>query len=132
MSKEQLTASFMAMIKEATKGLPSPISSLRGKDLFLRYVELHEQTDRTRKLLSEADIDLSNFLDGYYGMIKCMMCLAFSPAQVETIEWWLYESVEKVISWPVEGREWRLDSPEQLWDYLQTSGNAESSEASPA
>lgn len=123
MDKQQVAESFAAMIKEATKDSPPRIHQLRGKDLFLRYIELHEKAESARRMVGDAYIDLTNFLDDYYGMIKCMMCLAFNSAQVETIEWWLYESVEKVISWPEEGREWRLDNAEQLWDYLQTQSN---------
>ena len=39
------------------------------------------------------------------------------------IEWWLYEDVEKLVSWEENGEEVTADltEPEALWDFLETN-----------
>ena len=39
------------------------------------------------------------------------------------IEWWLYEDVEKLVSWEENGEEVTADltEPEALWDFLESN-----------
>ena len=94
MNKQQLAESFVAMMKEAAKDSPPRIDQLRGKDLFLRYLVLHEKADTARTIIGNANIDLSNFLDDYYGMIKWGLIYITSQTAVYQcfMEWRLQAS----------------------------------------
>ena len=41
----------------------------------------------------------------------------------DRIEWWLYEDVEKLVSWEENGEEVTADltEPEALWDFLESN-----------
>ena len=44
------------------------------------------------------------------------------------IEWWLYEDVEKLVSWDEDGKEVTADltEPEALWEFLVANKKSES------
>lgn len=89
------------------------------KGNFLTYIRLVQEAMEREAALSKHNLCLGDFLDDYYGMASAIMMLAFTKEQKDTIEWWLYEDVEKVI-WHTKPRKttYRLETPEKLWDYL--------------
>jgi hypothetical protein len=102
----------------------------QGVELFLRFVELHGKAGEKQDLLYKAGLDATNFTDDYYAMIRCVMHLAFTPEQVDWIDWWLYERVEKAVTF-ADGTKRRLDTAEELWEFMhegKVSRPTESSE----
>lgn len=107
-------------LQEAAKNSPPRIEKLRGKDLFLRFIEEFKEQRAKEDVLYKAGLDAYNFYDGYHAQIQCLMNFAFNPEQVGWIEWWMYEHVEKVVTFTDGRAPLQLDTPESLWDFLQT------------
>lgn len=89
------------------------------KAQFLKYISTVKALHEREKALYELGFDAINFSNDYYVAMRALLGMAFTEAQIEIIEWWLYEDVDKVITWPSEGRSVRLDTAEQLLDYLE-------------
>jgi hypothetical protein len=87
---------------------------------FLRYLEITRKLSEREHALYKVGLDIGNFVDDYYAAAKCLLDLAFTPEQVGWIEWWLYEKVEKQVTFTDGRPAMRLDTPEQLWDFLHT------------
>lgn len=119
MDKKAMAESFMAMVQEAAKTMPPHPSKLRRKELFLRFIDLKQKAHEKERSLCTLGLDPYAFNEEYCGAIVALLYLAFTAAQVETIEWWLYEDVEKVIyeKKPSTAR-YVVKTAEQLWDYL--------------
>lgn len=87
---------------------------------FLDYLKLVKSLGERERVLYASGLDIGNFVDEYYAAAKRLLLIAFSPSQVECIEWWLYENVEKECSFSDGSPSIRLDTPEQLWDFLHS------------
>jgi hypothetical protein len=95
------------------------------KDLFLKCIEtLKEQRDDEDKFIE----GLNRLCDGSpiminktAGMLIALLEFIFKDRD-ETISWWLYENVDRVITYN-DGREVILDTAEQLYDFLGENYN---------
>lgn len=119
MDKKAMAESFIAMAQEAAKDMPPHPSKLGRKSLFLRFIDLKNKAHDKERALCALGLDPYSFNEEYCGAITSLLYLVFTPAQVETIEWWLYEDVEKIIH-EIEPNQIDhiMETPEQLWEYL--------------
>ena len=92
------------------------------KHYFLEFFKHHKTIQENEALIHKAGLEIANFTDDYYQLSTAMMKCAFTEEQVEYIEWWLYENVEKCV-WLDKGKKRvSVETPEQLWTFI-TSKN---------
>jgi hypothetical protein len=90
------------------------------RELFIEFLATKKTLSERESVLYKAGLDITNFVDDYYAMAKSLMLLAFTAEQVGWIEWWVYEDVDKEVSFTDGRPPMRLDTPDQLWDFLHT------------
>lgn len=105
-----------------------PVKGLIKKEAFCKFVENYKYAnDRTLMLKQDFQVDFVHYEEVFVLAIEALIEVAFNKKQKQLIEWWLYEK------WSVgpedevlqlqhteTGEELPTDTPEQLWDLLQT------------
>lgn len=54
-----------------------------------------------------------------YKALKNSLKVSFTPEQIELIDWWLYEDVDKII-WDNDGNEYKIITEVDLYNYIIT------------
>lgn len=106
------------------------------KEAFVEYISHYKDfdaaIDRIEYALSgkpfKCELFESDWYDLVYKMLKTFLNTYFTKLGIETIEWWLWEDVDKVIYETVEPDlfngekeiEINVEKLEDLWDYLNS------------
>ena len=92
-----------------------------SKEKFLELISNIQKVNKRNHELYLLKIDLIEFTDLYENNINLLMCIIFNEIQLDMINWWLYENVEKFI-YKSENKEvlHDLTKIEDLYDYLLT------------
>lgn len=103
-----------------------PVKGFIKKEHFCRFMDNYKfANDRALVMKQEYQVDLVSFEEPFVQAIESLIKLHFNKAQSQIIEWWLYDK------WQVDGSVLQLnntetgedipsDSPEELWDLLQS------------
>lgn len=104
--------------------MENKLAPILSKNEFVEVIKSIQEQDKINEEVSKA---LKKVIDGYfvYGsenrwLVSLLKTLAvmFADTELKTIEWWLYEDVEKIIT--DDGVDHLIDTPEALYDYLIT------------
>ena len=89
------------------------------------FIKVMKDIQAQRKIYNEVENALEKIIDGHFicgsdnkwlqALMKTLKVM-FADEKYDTIEWWLYEDVEKVIT--VNGVEISVESLDDLYDYL--------------
>ena len=89
------------------------------------FIEVMKDIQAQRNIYNEVENALEKVIDGHFvcgsenkwlqALIKTLKVM-FADEKYDTIEWWLYEEVEKVIT--VNGVDISVESLDNLYDYL--------------
>jgi len=104
-----------------------PVKGLIKKEAFIRFIEMYKYAnDRTMILKMEHAIDFVNFEEPFVQSIEALIELHFNKNQIQIIHWWLYEKWNQPgddvlqLQNTETGEELPTDTPEELWDLVQT------------
>ena len=106
------------------------------KKTFIKSLETIRRQEELTDKLNEAYCEMN---PGFYGICTGGLLLNQLIEVMEdamedigqTISWWLFEDVDKVIYWEEDGKEISVDvtTPEDLYDYLVDAANARKEKA---
>jgi uncharacterized protein YvpB len=104
-----------------------PVKGLIKKEAFTRFIQNYKYAnDRALMLKMEHAIDFVNFEEPFVQSIEALLELHFNKNQLQILHWWLYdkwntgdESVLQLNDTET-GDEIPSDTPDELWDLLQT------------
>ena len=106
------------------------------KEVFMKALEAIRKQEELTDKLNEAYCEMN---PGFYGICTNGLLLDRLIEVIEdamddigqTISWWIFEDVEKEISWKEEGKEISVDvtTPEALYDYLVDEASARKNKA---
>jgi hypothetical protein len=104
-----------------------PVKGLIKKETFCRFLSNYKYAnDRTLLLKQDFQVDFVHYEEPFVLAVEALIELHFSGAQKQLIEWWLYEKWHTDDGEPLQlqntesGEDIPTDTPEQLWDLLQT------------
>ena len=104
-----------------------PVKGLAKKEAFIRFIENYKYAnDRTLLLKAEHAIDFVNFEEPFVQSIEALLELSFNKNQTQIIQWWLYDKWNTgddsilQLNNTETGEEIPSDTPEELWDLIQT------------
>jgi len=128
MANDQLKKDLKDILKiKGTVTRQRPVKGLIKKEAFIRFIENYKYAnDRTLLLKSEHAIDFVNFEEPFVQCIEALIELYFNKNQTQILHWWLYEKWntgdESVLQLnnTETGEEIPSDTPEELWDLLQS------------
>jgi len=104
-----------------------PVKGLIKKEAFIRFIQNYKYAnDRALMLKMEHAVDFINFEDPFVQSIEALLELRFNKNQLQIIHWWLYdkwntgdESILQLNNTDT-GEELPSDTPEELWDLVQS------------
>ena len=128
MANDQLKKDLKDILKiKGTVTKQRPVKGLIKKEAFIRFIENYKYAnDRTLIMKMEHAIDMVNFEEPFVQSIEALLELHFNKHQVQIIHWWLYEKWntgdESVLQLnnTETGEELPSDTPEELWDLIQS------------
>ena len=89
-----------------------------SKEEFIEIVySLKEQSDKHKELY-KFGIDLINYESNYEKCFSVLKKIVFNEKQLDLIDWWLYEDVEKVLFNKDETVFKNLSTASDLYDYI--------------
>jgi len=103
-----------------------PVKGQIKKENFCKFLENYKfANNRALILKTDFQVDFVHFEEPFVQAIEALIKLHFNKNQTQLIEWWLYE---KFIADgdPLQlnnidtGKDIPSDSPEELWELLQT------------
>ena len=104
-----------------------------SKETFVRALRLIQEQadvmDAVRKQLGRLGEKPSYFnIDSLHLQALLEVLAEVMGDNNDWIEWWLYEDVEKLVSWDEDGKEVTADltGPEALWEFLVANKKSES------
>lgn len=104
-----------------------PVKKQIKKEAFIRFIENYKfANDRALLLKTDFQVDFVNFEEPFVQAIESLLQLHFSKEKCQLIEWWLYDKWNQPDGGVLQlqnnetGEEIPTDSPEELWDLLQT------------
>lgn len=104
-----------------------PIKGLAKKEAFTRFIQNYKYAnDRALLLKGEYQVDFVNYEEPFVQAIEALLELHFNKNQVQIIHWWLYDKWntgdETILQLnnTETGEEIPSDTPEELWDLIQT------------
>ena len=87
---------------------------------FTEFLNKLQKVNKRTSDLYNLNVDLIDFTDGFNNIISLMLEEIFNELQVDIIEWWLYEDVEKHL-FNEEGKMTDdLTKIEDLYNYILT------------
>jgi len=87
---------------------------------FTEFINKLQKVNKRTSDLYNLNVDLIDFTDGFNNIISLMLEEIFNELQVDIIEWWLYEDVEKHL-FNEEGKMTDdLTKIEDLYNYILT------------
>lgn len=128
MANDQLKKDLKDILKiKGTITRMRPVKGLIKKEAFVRFIQNYKYAnDRALMLKMEHAIDFVNFEEPFVQAIEALLELHFNKNQKQIIEWWLYEKWntgdESILQLnnTETGEEIPSDTPEELWDLIQT------------
>ena len=129
MADEKLKEELKKILKiKGTKiSKERPIKGILKKEAFCKFIELYRYAnDRTLLLKMDHQIDFVNFEEPFVQAIEALLTLHFNKNQKQIIEWWLYEKWNQIDGSVLQlnntetGEELPSDTPEELWELVQT------------
>jgi len=128
MANEQLKKDLKDILKiKGTVTRMRPVKGLIKKEAFVRFIQNYKYAnDRALMLEMEHAVDFVNFEEPFVQAIEALLELHFNKNQKQIIEWWLYEKWntgdESILQLnnTETGEEIPSDTPEELWDLIQT------------
>lgn len=128
MANEQLKKDLKDILKiKGTVTRMRPVKGLIKKEAFIRFIQNYKYAnDRALMLKMEHAVDFVNFEEPFVQAIEALLELHFNKNQKQIIEWWLYEKWntgdESILQLnnTETGEEIPSDTPEELWDLIQT------------
>ena len=104
-----------------------PVKGLVKKEAFTRFIQNYKYAnDRALMLKMEHAVDFVNFEEPFVQSIEALLELQFNKNQLQILHWWLYdkwntgdESVLQLNNTET-GEELPSDTPEELWDLIQS------------
>lgn len=128
MANEQLKKDLKDILKiKGTVTRMRPVKGLIKKEAFVRFIQNYKYAnDRALMLKMEHAVDFVNFEEPFVQAIEALLELYFNKNQKQIIEWWLYEKWntgdESILQLnnTETGEEIPSDTPEELWDLIQT------------
>jgi hypothetical protein len=104
-----------------------PVKGLLKKEAFIRFIDNYKfANDRTMMLKMEHAVDFVSYEEPFVQSIEALLELNFNKNQIQIIHWWLYEKWntgdESVLQLnnTETGEELPSDTPEELWDLIQS------------
>ena len=104
-----------------------PVKGQIKKEHFCRFIENYKfANDRALILKTDYQVDFVHFEEPFVQAIEALLKLHFNKNQTQLIEWWLYEKFSQQdgtvlqLNNTVTEEEIPSDTPEELWDLLQT------------
>ena len=128
MANDQLKKDLKDILKiKGTVTRMRPVKGLIKKEAFIRFLQNYKYAnDRALMLKMEHAIDFVNYEEPFVQSIEALLELHFNKNQQQIIQWWLYEKWntgdETVLQLnnTETGEELPSDSPEELWDLIQS------------
>jgi len=128
MANDQLKKDLKDILKiKGTVTRMRPVKGLIKKEAFVRFIQNYKYAnDRALMLKMEHAVDFVNFEEPFVQAIEALLELHFNKNQKQIIEWWLYEKWntgdESILQLnnTETGEEIPSDTPEELWDLIQT------------
>jgi len=128
MANEQLKKDLKNILKiKGTVTKQRPVKSLIKKEAFIKFIENYKYAnDRTLMLKIEQAVDFVSYEEPFVQSIEALLELHFNKNQIQIIHWWLYEKWntgdESVLQLnnTETGEELPSDTPEELWDLIQS------------
>ena len=128
MANDQLKKDLKDILKiKGTVTRMRPVKGLIKKEAFIRFLQNYRYAnDRALMLKMEHAIDFVNYEEPFVQSIEALLELHFNKNQQQIIQWWLYEKWntgdETVLQLnnTETGEELPSDSPEELWDLIQS------------
>lgn len=91
------------------------------KETFCKYLQLLKNNDKIimeTYNLTNGNLDLNNFEEMLAKPYRIIEKLFFTEEELDIINWYLYEDVDKII-YNTDGTIFKkIDSDDDLWDYL--------------
>lgn len=97
------------------------------KEIFKNYLKHIRLINETIDKLSELGIEIidSKFMDSVFNLMDLSIILAYGTDGADIFSWYIYEDVDHTI-YDAEGNVLaRLDSDDDLYDYLETLKHGE-------
>ena len=128
MANDQLKKDLKEILKIKGKITKErPVKGLIKKEAFIRFIENYKfANDRTLMLKIEQAVDFVSYEEPFVQSIEALLELHFNKNQIQIIHWWLYEKWntgdESVLQLnnTETGEELPSDTPEELWDLIQS------------
>lgn len=128
MANDQLKKDLKDILKiKGTITKVRPVKGLIKKEAFIRFLQNYKYAnDRTMMLKMEHAVDFVSYEEPFVQSIEALLELYFNKNQIQIIHWWLYEKWntgdESVLQLnnTETGEELPSDSPEELWDLVQS------------
>jgi len=128
MANDQLKKDLKEILKIKGKITKErPVKGLVKKTAFIRFIDNYKfANDRTMMLKMEQAVDFVSYEEPFVQAIESLLELHFNKNQIQIIHWWLYEKWntgdESVLQLnnTETGEELPSDTPEELWDLIQT------------
>lgn len=96
-----------------------------SKQDFLKFINIVQEYNKFSDILRKNNIDITD-LPHFYNLNNLFMDQVFSEDNKEIIEWWLYDQTffrkkgeDITIEFDPTGETFILNTPEQLYDYLE-------------
>ena len=91
---------------------------------FSRILHKLQETYQRTSDLYKLDIDVINFSEKYDVIINILMSEIFNTQQMDLIEWWLYEKVDKYLyDFKTKEKTHDLTKIEDLYNYIMEEKN---------
>ena len=128
MADEQLKKDLKNFLKiKGNVTRSRPVKGQIKKEHFCRFIENYKfANDRALILKTDYQVDFVHFEEPFVQAIESLLKLHFNKNQTQLIEWWLYEKFNQQDGTVLQlnntetEEEIPSDTPEELWDLLQT------------
>jgi hypothetical protein len=90
---------------------------------FTKFINKIKKVGARTSDLYDLNVDLINFTDDFYNVITLLLEEIYNESQIDILEWWLYEDVEKHVLDEKGKMTNDLTKIEDLFNYINTFKN---------
>lgn len=122
----KIQLSLTDVLKAKVTPTKRSVARIKKKEDFCEILSsLKYCNDRAYVMKADIAVDFTTYEEPFYTCIDNLMEMAFPKKKLQLINWWVYdkwyhpEGVLEIVE-EDSGREIPTDTPEDLWDFLQT------------